>query len=296
MILMVSGRTDIVAFYTKWFMNRIQEGFFDVRNPFNYHHVSRIYYDDVEAIMFCTKNPLPIIKYLPQINKPIVFHVTLTPYKKDIEPNVIDKKEIVNGIKEISKIIGIDNLYLRYDPILINDIYTIDYHIKAFEKMCCLLKGYVNKIIVSFVDDYKNVRNNYNILKYKELTEDDYKIIGLSFSKIANENNMTVQTCAENRNLFEYGFIVDDCLSKQLATKLTGRTNHKKWNARKGTNCNCVEVADIGDYNSCSHMCKYCYANYDEKKVKDNMLRHNPNSSLLLGELEENDNIIIRKK
>ena len=93
MILMISGRTDIVAFYTQWLMNRISEGYFLVRNPFNYHQVSRINYEDVDLIMFCTKNPLPIIPYLKDIKKPYVFHVTLTPYNKDIEPNVINKKE-----------------------------------------------------------------------------------------------------------------------------------------------------------------------------------------------------------
>lgn len=55
MILNVSGRTDIVAFYTDWFMNRYREGFFDVRNPFYKQQVSRIYVEDVDAILFCTK-------------------------------------------------------------------------------------------------------------------------------------------------------------------------------------------------------------------------------------------------
>ena len=88
MILNVSGRTDVVAFYTEWFMNRYREGFVDVRNPFNEKLISRIYFEDVDAIMFCTKNPVPIVKYLKEIEKPILFHVTITPYKKEIENNV----------------------------------------------------------------------------------------------------------------------------------------------------------------------------------------------------------------
>ena len=43
MILNVSGRTDIVAFYSEWFMKRYKEGFVDVRNPFNPKMVSRIF-------------------------------------------------------------------------------------------------------------------------------------------------------------------------------------------------------------------------------------------------------------
>ena len=81
--------------------------------------------------------------------------------------------------------------------------------------MCSLLNGYVNKIIISFVYDYKNVRKNFNILKYKELSQNDYKEIGLSFSKSAKKYNMTVQTYFEENDLTKYGFIKSECLSKE---------------------------------------------------------------------------------
>ena len=295
MILNVSGRTDIVAFYSEWFMNRYKAGFVDVRNPFNPKLVSRINFKDVDLILFCTKNPLPILNNLKEIDKPIIFQVTLTPYKNDIEPNVIDKNKIIEAIKELSSIIGIDNLYVRYDPIFISDKYNIEYHKKAFAKMCTLLNGYVKQVIVSFIDDYKNVRKNYNILKYKEFTENDYKEIGTSFSEIARNNDMTVQTCFEERNLTEYGFKKADCLSHELAYKLTGK-KYKNWVARKERKCNCVQMVDIGVYNSCKHFCKYCYANFDEKLVNDNFKKHNPKSSLLIGELYGDDIIKERTK
>ena len=295
MILNVSGRTDIVAFYTEWFMNRYKEGYLDVRNPFNKKLVSRIYFSDVDLIMFCTKNPIPIIDKIKEINKPILFHITLTPYNKDIEPNVIDKTKIIEGIKELSKIIGIDNIYVRYDPIIISDKYNIDYHIKAFSKLCSLLNGYVKRIIISFLDEYKNVKENRNILKYKTLTYNDYKLIGENFSKIASNNGMTVQTCFEDMNLVEYGLVKGECLSHELAYKLTGKS-YKSWTARKERKCNCVQMVDIGVYNSCKHFCKYCYANYNEKEVINNYKNHNPNSSLLIGELESDDIIKVRRK
>ncbi len=295
MILNVSGRTDIVAFYSDWFMNRFKAGFVDVRNPFNKRLVNRIYFDDVDAILFCTKNPIPIINKLKEINKPILFHITLTPYKNDIEPNVPNKNDIIEAIKKISKIIGIDNLYIRYDPIFISDKYTIDYHIKAFDKLCKLLNGYVKYFIISFIDDYKNVRKNKNIINYKNFSESDYKQIGVNFSKSAKENGMSVQTCFEDRNLVEYGFIKGECLSHTLAFKLTGKTNFKSWKARKERKCNCVEMVDIGVYNSCKHFCKYCYANYDEDKVNNNHKSHNKYSSLLIGNLQKNDVIKVRK-
>lgn len=290
MILNVSGRTDIVAFYSKWFMKRYKEGYFDVRNPFNPKLVSRININDVDVILFCTKNPLPILKDISKIDKQILFHVTLTPYHKDIEPNVPPKGLIIEAIKKLSNLIGIDNIYIRYDPIFISDKYTLEYHIKAFDKMCTLLNGYVKTIIVSFLDDYKNVRKNKSVLKYRSLTESDYQQIGLNFSRSARKNNMTVQTCFEDRNLVEYGFIKNDCLSHELAYKLTGK-KYKTWKARKDKKCNCVELVDIGCYNSCKHMCKYCYANFDEDRVNENYSNHNINSSLLIGRVEEDDTI-----
>ncbi len=288
MILNVSGRTDIVAFYTSWFMNRYKEGYLDVRNPFNSKLVSRINFSNVDLILFCTKNPLPIIDRIKEIDKPIIFHVTLTPYKKDIEPYVIDKRLVIEGIKRLSGILGSDNVVVRYDPIFLSDSYTLMYHIRAFDKMCKLLKGYVKKVVISFLDDYKNVRYNMRYLRLRAFTEEDYKQIGLNFSRSALENGMSVQTCFEERNLVNYGFTRGECLSLSLAEKITGK-KPKKWKARGKKGCNCAEMVDVGVYNTCKHFCKYCYANYDEKMVNDNTLRHDVNSSLLIGRIDIDD-------
>ena len=295
MILMVSGRTDVVAFYSKWFIKRYHAGFIDTRNPFNPHLISRIDFNNVDLIMFCTKNPHPIIPYLKEITKPILFHVTLTSYDKDIEPNVPDKKKIIEDIKRISNLIGIDNIHVRYDPILLNHKYTVDYHIKAFNRLCNLLDGYVKNIIISFVDDYKNVRKNMSSLQLIPFTDEDYQKIGESFSKSAKEHNMTVRTCFEEHDLTEYGFLKDDCLSATFAYKLTGNI-YPIQTARKGKKCHCVRMVDIGEYNSCNHRCKYCYANYSEKDIEKSIANHNPHSTLLIGEIGPDDIIKERYK
>lgn len=295
MILFASGRTDIPAFYSNWFINRVKAGFVDVRNPFNQKLVSRIYFSDVDLIMFCSKNPLPMINKLDILKVPVLFHVTITPYGKDVEPNIPDKRLIIEGVKKLSLVLGIDNVVVRYDPIFLSDKYNVDYHIKAFDKLCKNLNGYVNKIIVSFMDEYKNVRSNKNILKYRAFTREDYKKIGEAFSKSAHDNGMSVQTCFEDEDLTEYGFVKGECLSHELAYILTGK-KFKSSNVRKEKKCECVQMVDIGDYNSCMHMCKYCYANYDEKAVSSNFKRHDDNSSLLIGTIQNDDVIKVRKK
>lgn len=295
MILFASGRTDIPAFYSNWFINRVEAGFVDVRNPFNQKLVSRIYFSDVDLIMFCSKNPLPMINKLDILKVPVLFHVTITPYSKDVEPNIPDKRLIIDGVKKLSLVLSIDNVVVRYDPIFLSDKYNVDYHIKAFDKLCKNLNGYVNKIIVSFMDEYKNVRSNKNILKYRAFTREDYKKIGEAFSKSAHDNGMSVQTCFEDEDLTEYGFVKGECLSHELAYILTGK-KFKSSNVRKEKKCECVQMVDIGDYNSCMHMCKYCYANYDEKAVSNNFERHDDNSSLLIGSIQRDDVIKVRKK
>lgn len=290
MILNVSSRTDIIAFYEKWLIKRVEAGFVDVRNPFNPKLVNRINFSDIDLILFCTKNPIPILNDLNKIKIPYLFQITITPYKRDIEPNVPSKKEVIEAVKKISRAIGKENVSVRYDPIFLSEKYNITYHIKAFKKLCMLLNGYVETIIVSFLDEYKNVLKNKNVLQYRNFTEEDYKIIGKNFSKIAKLNNMKVQTCFEDRNLTEYGFTKGECLSHELAYRLTGK-KYKSWKARK---CNCVEMVDIGVYNSCKHFCKYCYANYDEKIVNNNFKNHDVNSSLLIGNLE--DDVIIKTR
>ena len=295
MILNVSGRTDIVAFYSEWFINRIKQGYVDVRNPFYPKMISRINFSDVDGIVFCTKNPEPIIDSLDDIKIPFIFHVTLTPYKSDIEPNVPPKGNVIRGIRKLSKKIGKDKIWVRYDPVFVNDVYTIDYHIKNFDKMCQLLDGYVGKIIISFLDIYQNVRYNMPYFTPKTLTEKDYEKIGITFSNSAKKHGMTVQTCCEKHNLVEYGFKLSDCVTKEIAASLTLKNKFKTWSARKGK-CKCVSMVDVGEYNSCPHMCKYCYANYDEGKVNGNYKKHDPNSSLLVGKVSSEDKVTLRVK
>ena len=85
------------------------------------------------------------------------------------------------------------------------------------------------------------------------------------------------------------------CLSHELAYILTGK-KYPNWKARKEGLCNCVNIIDIGVFNTCSHFCKYCYANFKEEDVLKNKSLHDSNSSLLIGYLKPEDKINRRKK
>lgn len=299
MILFVSGRCDIPAYYSSWFFHRLQAGFVDVRNPFNPHSISRILLDQehVDVIVFCTKNPIPMIDRLDEITLPYVFQITLTPYHQDVEKQVFHKDQIVAAIHALSERLGKKRVTVRYDPILLNDHYTIAYHIKAFTRLCEQLEGIVDTIIISFVDMYKNTKANADQLKLKELRDADMQEIGKAFGRIAAEHQFVVQTCAEKIDLSSYGVKQGACMNKKELVEAIGHDFPTPMGTGvRGKLCDCLASVDIGDYNCCAHECLYCYANYDAKQIKARMKEHDPQSSVLLGHLTEEDHITVRQE
>lgn len=290
MILSVSERTDIVAFYMPWFLNRLKEGYVDVRNPFYPKQVSRIILDQehIDAIIFCTKNPIPLLKHIKEIPFPFIIQVTITPYMKEIEPNIPPKRKIIEAVKEISTIIGRERVYLRYDPIFLNEKYTIMYHKKMFEKLCGELQFNVSRVIISFLDMKKNVLRNRKILNLTPLTKENIEEISKTIGMIAQVYHLEISTCGEAFNLSKYGIVQKGCTTEEDIHKIVDKKLQMKKNKTRKY-CGCVDTIDIGSYNSCSHFCKYCYANYDESQVFKNRSQHDPNSSLLIGKLDEGD-------
>lgn len=292
MIVSASSRTDIPAFYSEWFFNRLKAGYFDVRNPFYPKSVSRIFTEDIDAFMFCTKNPLPMIDRLNEIEKPILMDVTITPYHREVEPGVPDKKEIIEGIRRIAEILGKDRVAVRYDPIFLSERYTVEYHLRAFEALCARIEGSAEYITLSILDEYKNTRKNQKMLGYRLPEPEELKRLAQGFAQSAAKHSIKVMSCNEKNVMKEWGIADGACFSWQKAYTMTGKV-FKDWKAR---NCGCVEMADIGVYNTCRHYCRYCYANYDEKQIRSSCSAHDPESSLLTGHLEQGDEIRVRRK
>jgi hypothetical protein len=168
MIISASRRTDIPAYYSDWFINRITDRYVYVRNPMNIHQISKINLnpDVVDCIVFWSKNQKPMIDKLRFIKEyACYFQFTLNPYGSDIEVNLPYKNEILETFKELSDIISPQKIIWRYDPILVNKKYTISYHIDKFYEFAGKLKGYTEKVTFSFIDFYKKLRKISNLLK-----------------------------------------------------------------------------------------------------------------------------------
>lgn len=298
MILMVSGRCDIPAFYSKWFYRRLKEGYVDVRNPYNEHQISRIKLDKetIDCIGFCTKNPIPMMDRLAEIDPiPFYFQITLTPYHDDYERLSNTKGEIMEAIKKLSKLLGKQRVHVRYDPILLNNRYTMEYHEQAFEKLCKELQGMVNRVIISFVDIYKNTQKHMKELNLEALNEDKMRLLGAKLGGIGKKYGMQLQTCGEHINLTDYGITSEPCFSENILAEVIGFPIEFPKGKSVRENCTCLPTVDIGDYNCCPHLCKYCYANYDEVRIQHNLKRHDPLSSVLLGHIDAMDKITIRE-
>ena len=133
MIICASRRTDIPAFYSDWFVNRLKAGYVYVKNPMNPTQISKIPLNTtvVDCITFWTKNAAPMMDNLDIIDVmgySYYFQWTMTPYGKDIEPNLPDKGRIIDNFKALSDKIGSYRTVWRYDPVIINRQLTIEYH------------------------------------------------------------------------------------------------------------------------------------------------------------------------
>ena len=290
MILNVSGRTDIVAFYSDWFIKRYREGFVDVRNPFYNKQVSRIYFSNVDAILFCTKNPIPIVKYLTEIDKPIVFHVTLTPYKKDIEPNVPDLEQSIYTFKELSERYGKDKVIWRYDPILFNKEWTYNRHIQNFQYINKQLCRHAGRVVLNFVSLYEKVKRHMPDLK--EVSYNDKVNLIHDF---VNISSIPIQTCGNGLQFKDLeGVEVTGCLDEHALNLMGIYPKAPKGNAVPW-GCLCYPNTCIGEYNTCLHKCKYCYASADFDKCDENFTKHDPKSPLLIGWPRGDEKIIEMK-
>lgn len=298
LIISASRRTDIPAFYSDWFFNRIKEGFVLVRNPMNLHQVSRIplYRDIVDCIVFWTKNPENMLRKMDLIKEyQYYFQFTLNPYDFSIEKGVPRKANIVETFKKLSELIGSDRVIWRYDPIILNEKFNMGYHEKYFAVLANKLHKHTSKCIISFVDSYKKTDKAFKTLGINEIDDMTKRVMAQKINNIAISYNLKVETCAEDINLIDLGIGHARCIDPYLIETLAGLRINSKKDANQRKSCGCIESIDIGSYNSCSHGCLYCYANARSDTVKRNISNYEVDSPLLCSKLTELDRIIDRE-
>jgi len=296
MILSASRRTDIPCYYSEWFINRLKAGYVLTRNPMNHVQLSKIPLspDVVDCIVFWTKDAANIIPHLGTIDNmgyKYYFQFALTPYNRTIEKNLRNKADIEKTFIELSKAIGKERVLWRYDPIVINDTLTINYHKAQFKRLCEKLSSYTESVTISFVDTYTKLKTSL----IREITAFEISELSAFIGKTAKNYGLNAKACCEKADLTTYGIEKASCIDKAVAEKVCGcpLTLSSDKNQREG--CGCMESIDIGAYNTCLNGCVYCYANNSVATIERRNHSHNPNSELLIGTVANGEKITERK-
>jgi DNA repair photolyase len=293
MIISVSRRTDIPAFYSQWFMKRIRAGFVLSRNPFNARQVKHVSLlpEDVDALVFWTRNGKPLSRYFPELDRlgfNYYFHYTITGYPKQLEPSVPALQQAIETFSSISSLIGPARIIWRYDPILVCNLVDFNQHRRLFAKISSKLAGRTRRVVISFADFYQKTRRNLarvDGLTYSDLPQDNEALYEIAhyMADTAAQFDMEIHSCAEAIDLTACGIQPGKCIDNQLLNRLFGLSLAGKKDPGQRAACTCIKSQDIGQYNSCSHGCRYCYATFSDKIIAKNKKSHQATSPFLIG-------------
>ncbi len=292
MILNTGGRTDTVNYFSEWLLNRFAAGYAYSRNPFHPDVVNRIDLnpETIDVVEFCSKNYRPILSRLHEITERFNchFHYTITAYDKDIEPNVPGIDESIETLRDLSAQVGKEKIIWRYDPVLLTGKYTIERHFATFDYIAGRIAPYVSRCVFSFVVWYKKL----HLPELQPISGLQKELIAKGLGEMAAKRHLYIQTCGTKESYEQYGIHHSGCMTRAVYEHSLGL--HFKKVAERGNRpgCRCMESRGLGDYNTCLNGCRYCYANYDHEKARENYRLHDPESPLMIGHLRPTDKIV----
>ncbi len=298
MIISASRRTDIPAFFSDWFLKRIEEKYAYVRNPMNFHQVSKINLspDVVDCIVFWSKNPAPMLPKLENLeNYMYYFQYTLNAYDQDTEQNLPSLADRIDTFRKLSKIIGRQRMIWRYDPVILNERYTIEWHAEKYAAIAGALSSCTDKCIISFIDLYPVNSQRMKDNAIRELLTEEKRSLASRFSSAARANGISVNTCAEEIDLSDFDIGHSHCIDDKLISRLLGCPIEAGKDKGQRPACGCAASIDLGLYNTCQNGCIYCYANHNDNLRFRNFQAYDIDSPLLCSRLTDLDKITERK-
>lgn len=317
-IISASRSTDIPAFYADWFINRLKEGYVKWKNPFNGVPLY-VSFEETRLIVFWSKNPKPLMKHLDYLNDKKInyyFQYTLNDYtKENLEAKIGSLDKRIETFIELSEKVGKEKIIWRFDPFILTETSGVEELLKRTEHIGKKLRNYTSKLVFSFADikDYKKVQNNLrkDSVSYTEFNERTMNELAEGLMQLNKSWNLEIGTCAEKIELQKYGISHNKCIDDDLMIRLFSHdkklmdflgvkidapslfdTDQKVIKSKKLKDkgqraaCGCIMSKDIGQYNTCPHECKYCYANTSIKIAKENYKKHkeNPDRESIIGE------------
>jgi len=293
MIVSVSRRTDIPAFYSEWFLNRIRRGWCLVPNPFNRNQVSKVILspEEVDAFVFWSRNPRPLMKYLDELDEMgcrYYFLFTLIGYPDRIDPGSPPLSRSIRTFHELSARVGPQRVIWRYDPIVLSGLCGTGFHESNFRQVAQELKGATGRCVISFVKPYRKARARMEAAAQGSAEPVDFGSLQIrellsAISEAARENAMKIFSCASEQDFSAFGINPSKCIDTELISKLFAIEMSAPKDPCQRKECGCDVSRDIGMYDTCLFGCSYCYATSSLERAKANYARHDPESPSLLG-------------
>jgi predicted peroxiredoxin len=296
MIISASRRTDIPAFYTPWFINRIRAGYCAVPNPFRRDQVSYVSLNptDVDIIVFWTRNPAPLLPHLAELDGAgfrYYIQYTLLDNPREIDPKSPPLTAAVDTFKKLSDCIGPERVIWRYDPIVFSKMTGAGFHKARYAEIARLLKGYTRRSVISIVDLYQKSSKRYKQLAQQGIEIEDYRgepaaqfeSLMKDMVQSARDSGLEIYSCAEEIDLTGYGILPGKCVDDNYIHAVFGLEVTAKKDPSQRKACGCVVSKDIGMYDSCVFGCQYCYATNSFDRARTNHEAHDPTSPSLIG-------------
>lgn len=279
-VISASRRTDIAAFYSKWFLNRIRAEWCEWRNPFG-GRLRRVSLrpDDVLAIVFWTRHPAPLLPHLEWLASEgyrFYFHVTINGYPRELESHSPPLDRALDAFRRLSDAVSPAFAHWRYDPVLLGDLTPPEYHLERFGRIAAALEGRTGRCYFSFVDYYGKTRRNLSKvpgLRFYEPALEEKQRLARELSAIARSRNITMYSCCGDA-LAGDGIVKASCVDAGLIG-----TPLKSVPTRPG--CGCTASTDIGAYDTCAFGCTYCYATNSRAAALTRLRAHDPAAPVL---------------
>ena len=287
MIVSVSRRTDIPAFYGEWLANRLREGFALAVNPMNPRQARRVPLlpDQADGLVLWSKNPRPLLDALDALSGHAYYlQFTLNAYGPEVEPGLPPLSERVDTLLRWADAVGPERVLWRYDPILLSDAYPAEFHLDRMEKLASALRGATEQVTISFMDDYAKTRRRVAALGARCPSPDEMRALAPQLAAVARAHGLRIAACAEPLDLSAHGIGRARCVDAALIAQIGGGISTAKPDPNQRPACGCAPSVDIGAYNCCPHRCAYCYANAGAAAVERNIARHDPVGEGLLGD------------
>ncbi len=290
MIVSASYRTDIPAFYGRWFVNRLAAGWCRTTNPYG-GPPGRIGLtpDTVDGFVFWTRNLGPFTAGLDAVTAlglPFVVQYTVTGYPHALERSVIDPARAAEQVHHVRNRWGPGAVVWRYDPLVVTSLTPPAWHRDNFGSLAKTLAGATDEVVTSVMQPYRKTTRNLDTagrahsFSWRDPPLDEKRALLAELAGIAAEHGMTLTLCTQPDLADTPGTRPAACIDAHRLSNLAGHpiTARQKGN-RVG--CACTESRDIGAYDTCPHGCAYCYAVSSRATAQRRLASHDPTGEFL---------------